>query len=143
MWAGNYAGDGTFAVGAKVFTQDAIQRLGILDFIELYKAHLMNPLLICGMFIGAMSAFVFCAMTMKAVGRAAGAMVNEVRRQFKESPGIMDGTQKADYARCVNNFNNGRAERNDHAVIACDYDPGCDRPYFLVLPVLLGCWQVA
>jgi K(+)-stimulated pyrophosphate-energized sodium pump len=61
----------------------------------------MNPLLLCGLFLGAMAAFVFCAMTMKAVGRAAGAMVNEVRRQFKEKPGIMTGTEKADYARCV------------------------------------------
>src|SRR3989339_1418697 len=101
IWAGNYAGTGTFLVGAQEFTKDAVSRLGILDFVELYKAHLMNPLLLCGMFLGAMAAFVFCAMTMKAVGRAAGAMVNEVRRQFKETPGIMDGMQKADYARCV------------------------------------------
>ena len=61
----------------------------------------MNPKLIGGLFIGAMMAFVFCAMTMKAVGRAAGAMVNEVRRQFKEIPGIMEGTGTPDYARCV------------------------------------------
>ncbi|MDD5134685.1 MAG: sodium/proton-translocating pyrophosphatase, partial [Phycisphaerae bacterium] len=61
----------------------------------------MNPKLICGLFLGCMMAFVFCAMTMKAVGRAAGAMVNEVRRQFKEIVGIMDGSGKPDYARCV------------------------------------------
>jgi K(+)-stimulated pyrophosphate-energized sodium pump len=61
----------------------------------------MSPLLICGLFIGGMMAFVFCAMTMKAVGRAAGAMVEEVRRQFKEKPGIMEGKEKPDYARCV------------------------------------------
>ena len=53
------------------------------------------------MFIGAMMAFVFSAMTMKAVGRAAGAMVQEVRRQFKEIPGILDGTGEPDYAECV------------------------------------------
>jgi K(+)-stimulated pyrophosphate-energized sodium pump len=74
---------------------------GIPDFVENYYLSIMNPLLLCGIFIGAMMAFVFCAMTMKAVGRAAGAMVNEVRRQFKEIPGIMEGTGTPDYARCV------------------------------------------
>lgn len=73
----------------------------IAFFVEKYNMTIMNPLLICGLFIGAMMAFVFCAMTMKAVGRAAGAMVIEVRRQFKEMPGIMKGTQTPDYARCV------------------------------------------
>ena len=73
----------------------------IMDFVDNYNLHIMNPLLLCGIFIGAMMAFVFCAMTMKAVGRAAGAMVNEVRRQFKEIVGIMEGTGKPDYARCV------------------------------------------
>jgi K(+)-stimulated pyrophosphate-energized sodium pump len=73
----------------------------IRDFSEAYNLSLFNPMLLGGVFIGAMMAFVFCAMTMKAVGRAAGSMVDEVRRQFKEFPGIMDGTQKPDYARCV------------------------------------------
>ncbi|MDX9862928.1 MAG: sodium-translocating pyrophosphatase [Rhodospirillales bacterium] len=70
-------------------------------FVDIFQINLMNPLLLCGMFIGAMMAFVFCAMTMKAVGRAAGAMVDEVRRQFREKAGIMAGTEKPDYARCV------------------------------------------
>ncbi|MCX7004843.1 MAG: sodium-translocating pyrophosphatase [bacterium] len=74
---------------------------GIRDFVRVYDITLMNPLLLCGMFIGAMMSFVFCAMAMKAVGRAAGKMVEEVRRQFKEKPGIMAGTDKPDYARCV------------------------------------------
>lgn len=73
----------------------------IRDFSVAYDLSLFNPMLLGGVFIGAMMAFVFCAMTMKAVGRAAGSMVDEVRRQFKEFPGIMDGTQKPDYARCV------------------------------------------
>jgi len=73
----------------------------IMDFVKNYDLHIMNPLLLGGVFIGAMMAFVFCAMTMKAVGRAAGAMVNEVRRQFREIPGIMDGSGTPDYARCV------------------------------------------
>ncbi len=71
------------------------------DFVNAYDLTIMNPKLIGGLFIGGMMAFVFCAMTMKAVGRAAGAMVEEVRRQFKDIPGIMEGTGKPDYARCV------------------------------------------
>ncbi|MBF0198659.1 MAG: sodium-translocating pyrophosphatase, partial [Planctomycetes bacterium] len=71
------------------------------DFISAYNLNLMNPMLLCGIFIGAMMCFVFCAMTMKAVGRAAGDMVEEVRRQFREIAGIMEGTGKPDYARCV------------------------------------------
>ena len=58
-------------------------------------------MLLGGLFLGAMMAFVFCAMTMKAVGRAAGAMVDEVRRQFKEIPGIMEGKATPEYAKCV------------------------------------------
>ncbi len=61
---------------------------------------LTNPVVICGLFLGAMLAFVFCALTMKAVGRAAFAMVEEVRRQFREHPGIMDGTEKPDHMSC-------------------------------------------
>jgi Na+/H+-translocating membrane pyrophosphatase len=61
----------------------------------------MNPSVLVGMFMGVMLAFVFCALTMKAVGRAAGKMVNEVRRQFRDIPGIMEGTEKPDYAACV------------------------------------------
>ena len=70
-------------------------------FMAAYDATLMNPSVLCGIFIGAMMVLVFSAMTLKAVGRAAGSMVEEVRRQFKEMPGIMQGTTKPDYARCV------------------------------------------
>jgi K(+)-stimulated pyrophosphate-energized sodium pump len=73
----------------------------INDFVYAYDLTIFNPMLIGGLFLGAMMAFVFSAMTMKAVGRAAGAMVDEVRRQFKSIPGIMEGTGKPDYARCV------------------------------------------
>jgi K(+)-stimulated pyrophosphate-energized sodium pump len=69
--------------------------------MDFYKVNLMNPKVLIGMFIGAMLAFVFCALTMKAVGRAAAAMVQEVRRQFRTIPGIMEGTGKPDYAKCV------------------------------------------
>jgi K(+)-stimulated pyrophosphate-energized sodium pump len=69
--------------------------------VDFFKINIMNPLFLCGCFLGAMMAFVFCALTMKAVGRAAGRMVEEVRRQFRSIPGIMDGSGKPDYARCV------------------------------------------
>ncbi len=78
-----------------------ITTAGMPDFAAAYDLTVMNPQLLGGVFIGAMMAFVFCAMTMKAVGRAAGAMVNEVRRQFREIAGIMDGSAKPDYATCV------------------------------------------
>ena len=71
------------------------------QFMEYYNVTLMNPQVLIGLFIGAVMAFYFCALTMKAVGRAAGAMVEEVRRQFREEPGIMKGEVKPDYARCV------------------------------------------
>ena len=68
------------------------------DFMTYYDASLMNPKVLVGIFLGAMSTFVFCAMTMKAVGRAAKGMVEEVRRQFREKPGIMTGDEMPDYA---------------------------------------------
>ncbi|MHC4872833.1 MAG: sodium-translocating pyrophosphatase, partial [Planctomycetota bacterium] len=71
------------------------------DFATAYDLTVMNPQLLCGIFVGAMMAFVFCAMTMKAVGRAAGAMVEEVRRQFREIAGILEGTGTPEYAKCV------------------------------------------
>jgi len=77
----------------------ATARIG--DLVRAYDLTLLNPLVICGLILGGMMAFGFCALTMKAVGRAAGAMVEEVRRQFREIPGIMEGKGKPDYARCV------------------------------------------
>jgi inorganic pyrophosphatase/K(+)-stimulated pyrophosphate-energized sodium pump len=68
------------------------------DFTRYYDASLMNPKVLVGVFIGAMATFLFCALTMKAVGRAAKGMVEEVRRQFREKPGIMLGTDRPDYA---------------------------------------------
>ena len=68
------------------------------DFTRYYDVTLMNPKVLVGMLLGAMSTFLFCAMTMKSVGRAARGMVEEVRRQFREKPGIMKGTDQPDYA---------------------------------------------
>ncbi len=116
IWIGKYAviaPEGYFQVGAVKFYNklpegviagdfDVVAHTAqIKHFAAAYDMSLMNPLVLCGLFLGAMMAFVFCAMTIKAVGQAAGAMVEEVRRQFKEFPGIMQGTEKPDYARCV------------------------------------------
>ncbi len=71
------------------------------DFMTFYNVTMLNPAVLIGVFLGATTAFYFAAMTMRAVGRAAGGMVEEVRRQFREFPGILLGTQRPDYARCV------------------------------------------
>ena len=73
----------------------------IPDFMNYFQVNLMNPKVLVGAFIGAMAAFLFCGMTMEAVGRAAEKMVQEVRRQFKEIAGILEGTGTPDYGRCV------------------------------------------
>ncbi len=73
----------------------------LIDFMEAYNVNLMNPVVLVGVFIGAMMAFVFCGMTMNAVGRAAQKMVEEVRRQFATIKGILEGKAEPDYERCV------------------------------------------
>jgi len=73
----------------------------IANFIAYYNINLMNPKFLVGIFFGTMAVFLFSSMTMRAVGRAAGTMVAEVRRQFKEIPGILEGTATPDYKRCV------------------------------------------
>lgn len=71
------------------------------DFMAFYEVNLMSPKVLSGMFLGAMMAFLFCGLTMNAVGRAAGHMVDEVRRQFRTIKGILTGEAEPDYARCV------------------------------------------
>ena len=80
---------------------DSLQNFDLMDMMTNFQVVLINPKVIVGMFVGAMLAFVFSGLTMKAVGRAAGLMVDEVRRQFATMPGIMAGTQDPDYAQCV------------------------------------------
>jgi K(+)-stimulated pyrophosphate-energized sodium pump len=116
LWLGKLADkavEGFKQVGDTVFYTDnapaavdglnAVQlsQATIHDFVGAYDLSIFNPMLLGGIFIGAMMAFVFCAMTMKAVGRAAGSMVDEVRRQFREIPGIMEGKATPEYAKCV------------------------------------------
>ncbi|MDD5496693.1 MAG: sodium-translocating pyrophosphatase, partial [Candidatus Omnitrophica bacterium] len=93
-----------FAIGSAALTALALIA-AYRDQLEILggslNLSLMNPPVLIGLFIGAMLPFAFCALTMKAVGRAAGAIVVEVRRQFKEIAGLMEGKAKPDYARCV------------------------------------------
>jgi len=79
----------------------SVLQMQLGDFTEFYNVTLINPAVLIGLFAGAATVFYFSAMTMSAVGRAAGAMVQEVRRQFREKPGILEGTEKPDYALCV------------------------------------------
>ncbi|MDO9509985.1 MAG: sodium-translocating pyrophosphatase, partial [Candidatus Magasanikbacteria bacterium] len=87
--------------GEKILGTIPIEQTNILDFMNHYKIYLINPKVLIGIFVGVMLCFVFSGITMLAVGRAAQSMVQEVRRQFKEIVGIMEGTGKPDYARCV------------------------------------------
>jgi len=93
--------DGQWVFSATSDPLIALESATMLDIADLYDATVLNPRVLIGVFLGCMATFVFCAMTMKAVGRAAFGMVEEVRRQFKEDKGIMAGTSKPDYARPV------------------------------------------
>ncbi|KPK76997.1 MAG: hypothetical protein AMJ79_04755 [Phycisphaerae bacterium SM23_30] len=100
------ADDENVQIGKIAGSSHAFQLVGapvasLKQYMAFYEVTLMNPQVLCGMFAGVLLVFLFCSMTMEAVGRAANAMVMEVRRQFKEIAGIMEGTGKPDYARCV------------------------------------------
>ncbi len=115
LWFGKIAneGEGFVRMGEYAFYTNVAPQLeegvkvvklslaSVKDFSAAYDITLFNPLFLGGVFAGSMMAFVFCAMTMKAVGRAAAAMVDEVRRQFREIKGILDGTATPEYAKCV------------------------------------------
>jgi len=94
-----------FAIGSAALTALALiaaYKDQVSIFGKEMNLSLMNPTVLVGLFLGGMLPFLFCSMTMRAVGRAAGKIVVEVRRQFKEIAGLMAGTAKPDYARCVN-----------------------------------------
>src|SRR5574344_1104429 len=84
-------------------TGDVIEtaKASMIDFMNYFQVNLMNPIVLVGIFVGAMTAFLFCGLTMGAVGRAAQTMVEEVRRQFHEIKGILEGESTPDYSRCV------------------------------------------
>ena len=98
------------------------------DFMNFFQVTLMNPTVLVGAFIGAMAAFLFCGLTMEAVGRAAQKMVVEVRRQFKTIAGILEGKATPDYGRCVEIS----TKAAQHEMIL---------PAFLaiVIPIVVGC----
>lgn len=87
----------------KALMEKIVYDININEFMEAFNVHLMNPKVLVGMFIGAMLVFFFCALTMKAVGRAAAGVVEEVRRQFREIPGLLEGKEgvEADYPKAV------------------------------------------
>ena len=95
-----------FAIGSAALTALALIAAFRDQVVSIHhkdlNLSLMNPSVLVGLFIGGMLPFLFCSMTMRAVGRAAGKIVVEVRRQFKEIVGLMEGKAKPDYARCIN-----------------------------------------
>ncbi len=84
-----------------ITSADQLKNFGFADFMRLFEVHLMNPNTLVGIFLGSMMAFMFSGLTMNAVGRAAAKMVEEVRRQFREIKGILDGKTEPEYAKCV------------------------------------------
>ena len=93
-----HIGRETLTLGDKIVD---VASATIPQMVEYYQVNLMNPRVLVGVFVGAMMSFLFCGLTMNAVGRAAQKMVTEVRRQFAEIKGILTGERRPDYARCV------------------------------------------
>ncbi|MBR2102089.1 MAG: sodium-translocating pyrophosphatase [Prevotella sp.] len=100
----------------------------IPDFMNFFQVNLMNPRVLVGAFIGAMAAFLFCGLTMEAVGRAAQKMVEEVRRQFREIPGILQGTGTPDYGSCV-----------EISTRAAQHEMIFPSILAIVIPIIVGC----
>jgi len=102
-WALSPAAGGELLMTLPSGAKKPLAEVSLGDFCSMFNITLMNPKLLAGMFIGSMMVFIFCALALRAVGRAANKMVQEVRRQFKEIPGLLEGASgaKADYARCV------------------------------------------
>lgn len=108
-------------------TIDATQAT-IPDFMNYFQVNLMNPKVLVGAFVGAMAAFLFCGLTMGAVGRAAGKMVAEVRRQFREIKGILEGTGTPDYGRCV-----------EISTLSAQQEMILPSLLAIIIPILVGC----
>ncbi len=102
-------------------------KANIPDFMNYFQVNLMNPKVLVGIFIGAMAAFLFCGLTMGAVGRAAGKMVEEVRRQFREIKGILEGKGTPDYGRCV-----------EISTLAAQHEMIVPALLAIIIPILVG-----
>ncbi len=100
----------------------------IPDFMNYFQVNLMNPKVLVGAFIGAMAAFLFCGLTMEAVGRAAQKMVEEVRRQFREIAGILEGKATPDYGSCV-----------EISTRAAQHEMIFPSILAIVIPIIVGC----
>ncbi|MCB9729845.1 MAG: sodium-translocating pyrophosphatase [Deltaproteobacteria bacterium] len=121
-----------FAIGSAALTALALfSAFTTKAHIQGNGLNLLDPQIMAGVFIGATLPFVFSALSMLAVGRAAGAMIEEVRRQFREIKGLLEGTGKADYARCV--------DISTQAAIREMILPGL---LALIIPVLVGLWNI-
>jgi K(+)-stimulated pyrophosphate-energized sodium pump len=110
QWLSTFAENGVYYIGNLGFTSGlplvekniySTSDLTLELLVDIFQINILNPKFLCGVFIGAMATFIFCALTISAVSKAAGEMVNEVRRQFREIKGILEGTGKPDYAQCV------------------------------------------
>lgn len=100
----------------------------IPDFMNFFQVNLMNPKVLVGAFIGAMAAFLFCGLTMEAVGRAAQKMVEEVRRQFREIAGILEGKATPDYSSCV-----------EISTRAAQHEMIFPSILAIIIPIIVGC----
>ena len=100
----------------------------IPDFMNYFQVNLMNPKVLVGAFIGAMAAFLFCGLTMEAVGRAAQKMVEEVRRQFREIAGILEGKATPDYSSCV-----------EISTRAAQHEMIFPSILAIIIPIVVGC----
>ncbi len=98
---GEATGNVSYDISGRSIPVDDLATCSLVKFMEYFQVTLMNPKVLMGLFVGAMMSFLFCGLTMNAVGRAAEKMVNEVRRQFKEIAGILTGEAEPDYVRCV------------------------------------------
>ncbi len=117
-----------------------ISTASLSDFMGYFQVTLMNPKVLMGLFVGAMMSFMFCGLTMNAVGRAAEKMVKEVRRQFKEIKGILTGEAEPDYVRCVEISTAGAQHEMIWPSVLAVITPILGMVSFSAFPACSACW---